>query len=290
LAGHIVRTIDRAATHPEVSPTEDHVVASVSYSDSLDIWIFGDRGTETRLTTGGTNDFPVWSPDGRYIVYLSTGGDLPRLSIVRADGVGPHDVIWQGATAVRPTSWSSDGRFLALEAQSETTARDIWILPLEPAADGGGFDAASEPRRLHEAAYNEGGAVFSPDGRWLAYVSTETDRAEVYVESFPALDERIVISSGGGIEPRWSRDGTELFYRQGESLYVVRIVTTPELRADPSEELFDTAGPASNTHAHYDVVGNDGFVTRWERSPLDRGKFYVVTNLFERIESLAGGR
>ena len=288
-AGEMSRSIDRSVSHPSASPVDGRVAADSRFADGLDIWTFDERGTETRLTTGGTNDFPIWSPDGEMIVFSATGGDLPRLGLMRADGVGSVEVLWQGKTVVRPTSWSSDGQFLALEAQSEETARDVWVLQLERSADTEGLRVRGEPARIHDTAFTEGGAVFSPDGRWLAYVSTETGRAEVYVESFPALDERIAVSSGGGVEPAWSRDGETLFYRAGDSFLGARVSTEPNLRADPARVLFDTSNAASNTHRHYDILA-EGFVIRWERVPLNRQRIRIVTNLYDRIAQLTPER
>ncbi len=119
-------------------------------------------------------------------------------------------------------------------------------------------------------------SVSPVDGR-VAYVCTETGRAEVYVESFPALDERIAVSSGGGVEPVWSRDGEALVYRTGLTFLRARIVTKPTLRAEPPEVLFDTTNSASNTHAHH-AITDGGLVMRQEREPLDLQRINIVTN------------
>ena len=129
--------------------------------------------------------------------------------------------------------------------------------------------------------------MFSPDGRFLAYVSDETGQPEIYVESFPALDERIVASSGGGVEPVWSPDGHDLFYRLAESMFSVRVTTEPKLDSERPSFLFDTFGTAASaTHSHYDVSGDGNeLVAQW--GPPRTRRIHVVTNWFAEVERLA---
>ena len=147
----------------------------------------------------------IWSPDGTTITFGSTRAGSWDIYGVRADGSGtaepqvvvPHDV--------RPVSWSPDGSTLVYVAVRLETGVDIWTQERD-----------SEPAPFLATSANEGGASVSPDGRSLVYVSDQSGRREVYLQPFPAGGERVQVSTHGGNEPRWSRDGSELYFRRGD--------------------------------------------------------------------------
>jgi Tol biopolymer transport system component len=180
---------------------------------SSDIWVYDLRQeTLTRVTQDpGLAGTPVWTPDGRGIVFASARGDrlAPNLYWQRADGTGAAVRLTESKYWQRPASWHPSGKFLAFEEVHKENV-DIMILPIE------GNDASSwkpgTPTPFLNGPFIEGFPMFSPDGRWLAYSSNETGRHEVYVRPFPGQGGKWQVSTGGGTHPTWSRAKPELFY------------------------------------------------------------------------------
>jgi serine/threonine-protein kinase len=169
---------------------------------------------------------------------------VPEVFWKAADGSGETIRLLEGGVPRFPNSWTPDGHSLAFVQWGPESTRDIWILDLN--RDG-------EVRPLIRTEFDELSLMFSPDGQWMAYVSTDSGRHEVYVESFPRGKGRWIISTGGGKEPRWSHDGTELFYRNGDAMMVVRIRTRPEFEAGPPRVLFER----EMKHGIYDTPAYD---------------------------------
>jgi Tol biopolymer transport system component len=165
-----------------------------------DIWVEDlARGTRVRVTTSRNFDVsPVWSTDGRRIAFRTGTASKAHLAVAAADGTGNHAVLPCPREACEPTDWSPDGRLLAVNAGG-----DVWTVAAETGA-------ASMP--LLAEGFVERDARFSPEGRWIAYVSEESGRPEVSVRSLSGAPNRLVVSSGGGDQPVWRRDGRELFY------------------------------------------------------------------------------
>ena len=184
--------------------------ASVVMGDpNNDIWIVElDRGVRTRLTTNAQVIVsPCWSRDGRQIVFV-TGESLDKpeveyvLSMLPADGAGQRKVITKSSIRIEPTDWSRDGKFVLLD-KGTIGATDIWAVPL------------AQPEKafpLVESPFYDGSGQFSPDGRWVAYMSQQSGRFEVYVTAFPAGGARWQISANTGSQPRWGADGKTLYY------------------------------------------------------------------------------
>ena len=196
-------------------------------------WILDiERDPRSRLTPEGDSILPVWTPDGRQIVFGSVASDSGVVNIYRrsADGSGEIDRLLDGKNPRFPGSWSTDGLRLALTEWSPDTMRDIWILTL---------NGEHQTVPMISTAYDEHSPFFSPDGRWLAYVSDESGRSEVYVQSYPAGRGRWLVSTSGGTEPVWSADGTELFYRSGDAMMAVSVRTEGEFAAGAPSMLFD---------------------------------------------------
>ena len=183
-----------------------------------DIWIFDlAAGVRTRLTFGpGLQMMPTWSPDGKTIIYASNRKGPYHIYAKAADGSGPERAILETSnTNESPEDFSPDGRFLVYGRHSlspQQTSEGLWILPLS--GDG-------KPSPVVQATSNVHAAV-SPDGRWLAYDSTESGRKEVYVTAFPGGGPKWQVSTNSGFSARWRRDGKELFFlEQGGSLMAV---------------------------------------------------------------------
>jgi serine/threonine protein kinase len=179
-------------------------------SNQSDVWIYDlSRRIRTRLTfTNSPDQFPVWTADGRTVLYASARETVTNLFRKPATGAGTEDSLLITSQNKSPMDCSLDGKFLVyLEDGSKGIGDDLWILPL--AADG---SAAGAPYGFQQTEFDEDDARFSPDGRWLAYASTESGQSEVYVRPFPGPGGKWQISPHGGDFPSWRRDGKELYY------------------------------------------------------------------------------
>ena len=246
----------------------------VEPASRVQVWRFDlDRGTSVRLTSAGTNVYPVWAPNGDYVAFSSNRAGRMSLYRVRSDGSGDPEplVVRDGEQYV--SSWSPDVRFLAYHQRYPTTGIDIWLLPME---------GDREPRPFLRSPGDDHGLMFSPDGRWAAYVSDVSGRSEVYVLPFPGPGERALVSTAGGASPRWAPDGRGLFYRLGEGLWSVPLQTEPTLDVGTPELLFE--GPYA---AGYDVDPlGDGFVMYRIDAPEEPSRFNVVQGWFGELERL----
>ncbi|HEV2984082.1 MAG TPA: hypothetical protein VGX46_06830, partial [Vicinamibacterales bacterium] len=203
------------------SPDGSRLVYRVVEGASNHLWIYDwQRGTETRLTTDSTiHNSPTWSADGRYIAYQGEGG----VFFIAADGAGKPLPLFKAPNSPYPESFSADGRWLAFSAPNPVSGdMDIWTAPL---ADAGHELRAGTPEPFVHTLALERDAAFSPDGRWLAYTSTESGTYQAYVRAFPGTPfgsgSRWQISNTGGLQPLWSQNGHELFYRSTDNRIMV---------------------------------------------------------------------
>jgi serine/threonine protein kinase/Tol biopolymer transport system component len=172
---------------------------------SSDIWVYDwRRDTMTRLTFGATAVGPIWSPDGRYILFQAPGG----MFWTRSDGSGKSQLLTQSNNAQIPWSITADGKRLAFHENQ--TSINIWTVALEN--EGTGL-RAGKPEVFSQTRFDEMYPSFSPDGRWLAYASNESGMFQVYVRAFPGKEGKWQISNSGGVVPEWAHNGNELFFR-----------------------------------------------------------------------------
>ena len=156
------------------------------------------RGVFSRFTSDvGIEWGPIWSPDGSHVVFHSRGG-IYQKSWTNTE---PEELLLEPSGY--PQDWSSDGRFLLYTGLDSSDADDVWALPL---------DGDRTPIPVATTNFNERAGQFSPDGKWIAYTSDESDRVEVYMQPFPGPGEKLQVSVSGGAQARWRRDGNELFY------------------------------------------------------------------------------
>jgi Tol biopolymer transport system component len=194
-----------------LSPDGRRAVVTRASITGGDLWMVEiGRGAWSRFTfTPGFNDFPVWSPDGRTVVFRS--GSPFNLYRKEATGAGTEQRITESTNTQIPSDWSRDGRLLLFYEIAPETQRDVWVLPVTAA---GKPEEGAQPRPYLRSRFNEWEARFSPEPhpRWVAYVSDESGQDEVYIQAFPEPRGKWPISTGGGRQPRWSPDGRELFY------------------------------------------------------------------------------
>jgi len=247
-----------------------------------DVWLLDStRGTLARQTLENENLFPLWSPDESHAVmsYQATGP--PNLHILTLDGNGETTRLLESEHEQFPTSWSANGRFIAYTDYNPETGPDIWIVDMEGEALGTPFQAT---------AFQETHGVFSPDGKWLAYVSNETGRKEGYVRSASGPGKHL-LSVDGGNEPVWARNGAELFYRNQNKMMVVAVETEPIFRPQTLQLLFEKAATRNLNEtlvAQYDVsLDGQRFLMLEPVEPVDATEITLVQNWFQELKRLA---
>ena len=175
-----------------------------------------DRRTFTHWTSEWDNSSPLWSPDGREIVFTSSRASNWDLFKGPVDDSQKVELIATSDFVKVPTSWSRDGKVVAFQTGRDETGHDIFVLTL---------NGERRPEPLVTGRANEAAPAFSPDGRWIAYQSDETGRPEIYVCSFPGCQGKRPVSNDGGTYPKWNPKGGELFYRNGNKMVAVAIAT-----------------------------------------------------------------
>jgi Tol biopolymer transport system component len=233
---------------------------------AADIWVydFARGGIRARLTTGPAVDWlATWSPDGSRIIFSSDReGSVHNLYQGIASGAGSEELLAKSNEDQSAQDWSRDGQFLlysvAVGGQSDkpTTSHDLWFLPLMP-----GNPDYRKPKIYLKTAFNENQGQFSPDGRFVAYVSDSSGRDEIIVQPFPrASDGKWTVSQGGGVAPRWSGNGKELFYISADSkMMAVDVTTNPKFKRGIPKALFQApiSGGANARHViRYDVTAD----------------------------------
>jgi len=246
------------------------------------VWLADtERGTLTRLTFEGFSRDPVFAPDGQSVVFGSKRGDgVFGLYLQRLDGRSPAELIWASPTPIwpDPQSWTPDGLTVVFTTKGDETSDDIWTLSLE--------DGSARPWLETPAA--EWAGRLSPDGRWMAYASSESGREEVYVLPFPEPGAKRLISDGGGTNPIWSRDGREIFYRAGDQVLAVEVETDSGFSAGKPVPMF--SGRYRLTGRDFDV-SPDGtrFVMMQNDDPRTTGRFRVVLDWWRVLDARLGG-
>jgi eukaryotic-like serine/threonine-protein kinase len=241
-----------AYLNPRLSPDSRRVAVGITEQDSQ-VWLYDlSRETLTRFTfEGSVNYFPTWTPDGKRIAFQSNKEGPSNVFWQPADGSGGLERLTTSEYIQAPNSWSPDGQLLAFVEVNPSTQRDIWVLPL---GDPGTPGQARKAQPFLRTRFDEAVPRFSPDGRWLAYISNESGRYEIYVQPYPGPGGKWQISTEGGTEPVWNRNGRELFYRSGDKMMAVDIATQPDFAAGTPRMLFEGRyEPAPVPAANYDV-------------------------------------
>jgi serine/threonine protein kinase len=241
------------------SPNGERVAVDVvdPRTGAADVWLFDTaRGAPVRLTADPWDEgAPVWSPDGSRILMrmdrggptsLKTGSAAPNL-YTKVIGTGAEELIAADRGPLGSEDWSRDGRWIAYTRNSQQTGLDLWLMPLTVGAKAQPFSTER---------FDEGGAAFSPDARWLAFVSTEAGLPEVYIAPVEQPGERARVSIGGGTTPRWRRDGTELFYASpdGRTIFRVPMQLGSTLKAGIPARLFGIPASAPARFARRNIV------------------------------------
>jgi serine/threonine-protein kinase len=277
---------DREFEDYELSPDGTRLAVEIRGARS-DIWIKQlDRGPKSRLTFGGTgNGSPAWTADGRYVSFVSQREGRSSLWRRRADGVGSEELVTDLGRDIVEARWSRDGTWLLLSVVGSPSL-DLYAMHL-------GVD--SVPRPLLAEAHDEGLPALSPDGKWLAYVSTETGEAQVFVRPFPAVQQgKWQISTAGGDAPLWSQDGRELIFRSSDrkDIYAADLTRGPSAASPrkllqlPGESQFET----NNLDGHMFALSRDGrrFLMVRQGAGDQSGDLVVVQNFFQELRAATG--
>ncbi len=212
--------------YPRLAPDGKRVAAARRdpQTRTLDIYVIDlARGAGSRLTFDpGDDRYPVWSPDGSRIAWGASRDGAFQIYQKLASGVGQEELLHKEDVSIRPGSWSADGRFLLYTRVDPKTGQDLWALPLA---------RNSQPSLFWQTLFIETHGRFSPDGRWIAYLSDDQGRPEVYVQTFPASGGKWQISANGGSQPWWRSDGKELYYLSADGkLMAVEVMRSARRR------------------------------------------------------------
>jgi len=261
---------------PDLSPDGKRLAILVQELRS-NVYIYDiAKGMITKLTQEGDNFAPVWTPDGKKVVFCCHG-ELENewsLLLTPADGSGEAESLFSSQHELIPTSWSSDGKRLALRSNL-----DIYVLSL---------DGSRELEPVLTTDFTEFCAAFSPDGKYIAYTSNRDGNFHIYVCPYPKVDWVKRISREFGEEPIWSSSGDELFYRNRNKWMVVPISTEPEFTAGTPRVVFE--GPYINVGGlSYDVApdGQRFLVLLPQYDDSQVRELHVVSNWFEELRQLA---
>jgi Tol biopolymer transport system component len=279
--GKRLNTVGTPGTYTDLALSPNNKTIAVSQSAALtrtggysnrDLWLLDTRGMATRFTTDPAPDVqPVWTPDGTRIAFASNRRGPPHLLQKPINGTGTESVLLKTENSLLPYGFSPDGQLLLYVALDPKTKTDLWSLPMT---------GERKPAPVRITPFNEGLARFSPvkiGGRqWVSYTSDESGRFEVYVTSFSGLQEKYLISKGGGTQAVWRKDGKELFYlAPGGTLMSVNITGATPIDTGVPTALFQTrmnvdVGPFGPPGWRYDVSA-DGqrFLVNQDVTPSD---------------------
>jgi serine/threonine-protein kinase len=217
---------------PRLSPDGKRLAVAAGEGADKGLWVYDtERETATRvLSSDSMARAPVWTPDGRFLVYRSDGG----IGLIPADGAGKPSLLTRGQDRQLASSFTADGHWLALESVpggGGMSGSDIWTLPIE---NSGTELRAGTPAPYLQTPFDEYHPSFSPDGRWLAYTSDESGTFQVYVRGFPDTRGKVMISIAGGLHPKFSPAGPELFFVNpaGQIMVVRYVIKGDSLQAE----------------------------------------------------------
>jgi hypothetical protein len=259
---------DSRFSEPRLSPDGTRVVvAETSAANNPDVWSIDlRRGARSRISMApGEDETGVWSPDGAWIAWASSRSGEPRGLFRRhSDGSGTEERLWTlDARHFHAAGWTPDGKIVLVTVDDAKTGWDVYTVTAGP---------TTTATALLGERYNENDARVSPDGRWLAYVSDESGRPEVYAQAFPGLGRKVQISVAGGVEPIWNPRGGEIVYRSGSSRDFMSVtVRAGEMLAPSAPRVLVSDARISRgtpDHTNYDVA-RDGRLLAVEEPPSD---------------------
>jgi serine/threonine-protein kinase len=286
-------------SNPVFSPDGGRLAIDIFDGKQTDIWVYDwARDTLSRLTFDQADDVhPAWTPDGRRIAFSSKRGDGAHLNLYwqHADGSGEATRLTDSSNDQYAGSWHPGGKVLAFEEVDPQTRVDVMLLPME--GDEAGGWKPGKPTPFLRTPFTEGAPVFSPDGRWLAYISSESGRNDIFVRPYPGPGGKWQISTAAADDPMWSRTSRELFFAAAPTplrLMVSRYsVEGDSFRADKPMPLSETLFPNRPRGPSHDVaVHPDG--QRFAVAPIPQAentarfdKVIFVFNFLDELRRIA---
>jgi serine/threonine-protein kinase len=276
----------RAYIYPRLSTDGNRLL--VSTQGDRNVWLYDiARGPTTLLTVDGRNMAAIWTPDGKRFTFGSSSSGQENLFWKPADGSGSAERLTDSPLFQRPSSWSPDGSTLALVQGSGVGANAGDVFLLTPTGD-------RQPRPIFATRFNEEYPEFSPDGRWIAYVSNESGQSEVYVAPYPGPGPKVPVSVSGGLGPAWTKNGRELLYLaplgpQGTGPYrmmSVALTNGQSLSIGTPRRLFDTPLGVNTNIRGYDLSPDGSkflMVEPKPRTPLRPSQIVLVQNWFDEL-------
>jgi Tol biopolymer transport system component len=265
--------------HPKLSPDGRRILVQIQTGTDRNIWTYDiGRDAMPRLTFEGANFWPLWTPDGQRVLYASNRPKTTWDIVARAaDGSGAEEAVLTRPGDQVPRSMSPNGEWLAYTEASTDTSQDIWLFPMR---------SKGEPRPFARTAALESEPMFSPDSRWLAYVSNESGRSEVYVRPLEGAG-KWQVSTDGGVEPRWGPNGREVFYRNGGKMYAVDVSAESAIAVGKAHLLFE--GPYSLSQIgspNYDVSRDGRRFLMLKPEAAAPPPVNIVMNWFDELKRL----
>ena len=258
----------REYAFPRYSPDGSTLAMTIGTAEQRDIWLYDvSSGASTRLTTEGrTNERAEWTPDGKRVLYRTDRGGLSTIWARPADLSTDAQPLLSRNELIFEAVISPDGRNIAY--QLDTTGADIYYSALQG-------DTTPKPIAISRAI--ESMARISPDGRWITFVTDESGTNQVVVQPFPGPGARVQLSTSGGSEPVWSRDGARVFYRGEGAIMAARLRTSPTLGVLGRDSLFvDHFVHSTNPHANFDVSPDGAHLLLLK--PASEEQLTVVSN------------
>ncbi len=279
-----VAVLDSAAhpfIEPSVSPDNKKIAIVIREGEDFNIWIFDiAKKSLSKLTFGGINRTPRWSPDGKNIAFMKrTKSGKTGIVIKPSDGNGDEKEIYTGPGRLYVNEWSRDGKFLIIDHLTEQSQSDLLIIPLT---------GEKVPWKYLNSSFDEYEASLSPNGKWISYLCDESGSYQIYVRSFPNKEGKWQISTDVAEEPRWSPDGTMLYYRKNSQMMAVQVSTASTFSSGTPKVLINNF-PAMNVDSgiSYEISSDGKYIfTTQPVSGVSYKNISVVLHWTKEIKNL----